>query len=101
MCVRTTDDKLLAGHDQQHLVCFLHAPPSTWKVVTTIDNPDALCKLKQIVTRSPVEGNCEMMKSHQTNSTLLSLTERDEAILDEITRDEYEMLGKYLPTAAP
>mmetsp|Transcript_4868 Transcript_4868/g.7984 ORF Transcript_4868/g.7984 Transcript_4868/m.7984 type:complete len:337 (+) Transcript_4868:148-1158(+) len=83
----------------QHLSCFSDAPPAMWNVVTTISDPNALCSLKSIVSRSANVSNtgedCQMVKEH--NITLsLNLTAADEVILDRITRKEYEMLGSYL-----
>ena len=87
----------------QHLSCFRDAPPAMWKVVTTISDPNALCSLKSIVSRSANVSNvgeeCQMVKKHKSTVSL-NLTRADEVILDRITREEYEMLGPYLDLAA-
>ena len=83
----------------QHLGCFRDAPPAMWKVVTTISDPNALCYLKSIVSRSTnvsnTDGDCQMLKSH-ISTKRFNVTKEDEIILDRITREEYEMLGAYL-----
>ncbi len=75
-----------------------------WKVVTTISDPNALCSLKSIVSRSANVSNaseeCQMVKTHGSKHIISNLTKADEDILDRITRDEYEMLGSYLDLAA-
>ena len=84
----------------QHLYCFLHAPPSAWSVVTTISASDAACKLESVILgrSSATREDCAMMKSHGTVGLEKygSLTAVDEAMLDAITRDEYEVLRPYL-----
>ena len=74
-----------------------------WKVVTTISDPNALCYLKSIVSRSAnvsnTDGDCQMLKSH-ISTKRFNVTKEDEIILDRITREEYEMLGAYLDLTA-
>lgn len=87
----------------QHLGCFKDIPPSMWTVVTTIADPNTRCSLKSVLLKnSPTNSldatdnsGCLMMKSHgrKNNNTL---TNKDEVLLDQITRREYEMLKQYL-----
>ena len=89
----------------QHLGCFKDIPPSMWTVVTAIADPNARCSLKSVLLKNSHnnsldatdDSGCLMMKSHgrkrKDNNTL---TNKDEVLLDQITRREYEMLIKYL-----
>jgi len=86
----------------QHLHCFLHNSPSEWNIVTTIKSPDALCQLTSVIfgkdfnaTSESNGGSCAMMKAHATQAEY-NLTAGDEAILDAITREEYDILGPYI-----
>ena len=87
----------------QHLGCFKDIPPSMWTVVTTIADPNTRCSLKSVLLKnSPTNSldatdnsGCLMMKSHERKNNI-NLTDKDEVILDQITRREYEMLMQYL-----
>jgi hypothetical protein len=87
----------------QHLGCFKDIPPSMWTVVTTIADPNTRCSLKSVLLRNSHtnsldatdDSGCLMMKSHERKNNI-NLTDKDEVILDQITRREYEMLMQYL-----
>ncbi len=86
----------------QHLGCFYRFPPKDWTAVTTAGDPNLVCRLKTIIFgTSNNETSCEdgaMKRIHTTESLeqYANLTELDEAILDAITKEEYEALGPYL-----
>ncbi|KAL7469008.1 hypothetical protein ACHAXS_009249 [Conticribra weissflogii] len=91
----------------QHLICFLHVGPEKWGEVTTIDDSKLTCKLEKMLGIGSVGDNGEVMdcrdtevmgKEHTTGdlSQYTTMTELDEAILNAITRKEYEVLGPYL-----
>ena len=89
----------------QHLHCFLHALPSTstWSVVTTTTSaPNAACQLEPVILgiSSATNEDCAMMKSNETGGLEkyghLTAVDEAEAMLDAITRDDYEMLCLYL-----
>mmetsp|Transcript_7019 Transcript_7019/g.13462 ORF Transcript_7019/g.13462 Transcript_7019/m.13462 type:complete len:374 (+) Transcript_7019:71-1192(+) len=102
----------------QHLICFLHVGPEEWGVVTTIDDDGLTCKLEKMLgvesaiknggignSSSGGDGDVfdchdveKMGKEHTTGklSEYTTMTEVDEAILNAITRAEYEILGPYL-----
>ena len=87
----------------QHLGCFKDIPPSMWTVVTTIADPNARCSLKSVLLKNShndsldtaYDSGCLMMKSHERKNNI-TLTDKDEVLLDQITRREYEMLIQYL-----
>ncbi len=83
----------------QHLYCFLHAPPSEWGVVTTIDDGSIACELKAMLGISNNDQNeCKMGQEHSTDnlSRYTNITDTDHAILNAITREEYRVLAPYL-----
>lgn len=88
----------------QHLGCFKDIPPSMWTVVTTIADPNTRCSLKSVLLKNSHntssdatdDSGCLMMKSNERKSNIVTLTNEDEVLLDQITRREYEMLTPYL-----
>ena len=83
----------------QNIDCFLHAPPSQWTVVTTVRSPKARCQLESIVSSNNSTGeNCSYGTSHGTTREARDvLSVMDKARLAAITREEYQVLGPYLP----
>ena len=67
-----------------------------------IDAPDLMCQMKRVLGMSNLilEDECSTVVPRLHGSGNLSqyanLTERDNAILDVITREEYAVLGPYL-----
>ena len=74
-----------------------------WTVVTTIADPNARCSLKSVLLKNSHndsldatdDSGCLMMKSNERKNNI-TLTDKDEVLLDQITRREYEMLIQYL-----
>lgn len=98
---RNGDEGILDAHFRpQNLVCFLHVPPSEWSIVSTIGNPQAKCRLKALFEGTSFNNydtnDCSFIKTHGTPKGSQSMALDDEAALNEITSEEYEVLGPYL-----
>jgi len=87
----------------QHLGCFLHHPPSEWTYVRFAGSPDLVCQLeslflnKELTTATNATSGCkQMIRTHSTNARSTEVSPTHQAMLDAITREEYEVLGPYL-----
>lgn len=85
----------------QHLHCFRHTEPADWTVVVTASDPSLTSILATLLgenseTSDKNAGDGIGHRHKSGSSDAFSISSRDQAILDEITRDEMELLSDYL-----
>lgn len=87
----------------QHLGCFLDHPPSEWGHVRTVGAPDLVCRLRALLlgrnaTAAPdAADDCAARpRRNATRARDADLSPRHAAMLDALTREEYQALDPYL-----
>lgn len=73
--------------------CFLEYGPAKWSRVAVIDGQFAMKELRQQLG----SGSAMEIPSSHSSTRTITVTEQINALLDEATKDEYEMLKDFLP----
>eukprot|EP00448_Togula_jolla_P018045 CAMPEP_0170590610 /NCGR_PEP_ID=MMETSP0224-20130122/11960_1 /TAXON_ID=285029 /ORGANISM="Togula jolla, Strain CCCM 725" /LENGTH=288 /DNA_ID=CAMNT_0010914415 /DNA_START=69 /DNA_END=932 /DNA_ORIENTATION=+ len=75
----------------QNLACFYTYPPDRWTVVSTVAESDFFS-----VLASALDSTNTTPPGQHSSGTKILVTETDYALLQNITTDEYAMIGDYL-----
>jgi len=77
---------------QQH-GCFHHLAPDEWTVASTINDPHLFSSLSVALGGS---SEVSMIYAHDSGNKELDLSDEAQRLLDDVTREEYAVLGQHL-----